>query len=143
MKKILMVTRLTLFAFLLLSTPVYPGEMVTGNSFSKSLLITKAYDPSGTWNIEVETPAGTEEGIIVISKNDKGEFVVEMKDTSENESLELSKVSFDEEEMTLTGEADTDGLTLEMELAFDGDTMEGKISAGGAELTITGERETD
>lgn len=143
MKKILLVTRLALFAFLLLSTPVYSGETINGNSFNKQLLKTKAYDPSGTWNIEIETPGGTEEGIIVISKNDKGEFEVTLEDRSQNDQVELEEVSFDEEDMKLTGEADVDGMTLELELEFDDNSMEGKASAQGMEMKLTGERETD
>lgn len=138
-----MVTRLALFAFLLLATPVYSVEAVEENSTGKYLLKTQVYDPSGTWNIEIETPGGTEEGVIVISKNDKGEFEVTLEDNSQNEAVELEEVSFDEEDMTLTGELNVEGMTLELELEFDDDSMEGKASAQGIEMKLTGERETD
>lgn len=104
---------------------------------------TPAYDPTGTWNIEIDLPDRTAEGIIVISKNDKGEYEVSMEDPSEGETVELEEVSFDEEEMILTGEADADGITLEIKLEFEGDTIEGKVSAEGMEMKLSGERETE
>lgn len=143
MKNIFMVIRLTLFAFLLLSTPVYSGETANGDSFSKHLLILKAYDPSGVWNAEVEVPGQTVELIITISKDDEGDFEVSMEDTTDNETVELEEISFDEEEMIMTGEVNVDGITMDVVMEFDGDSVEGKVSAEGMEMKLTGERETD
>lgn len=137
------VTRLIFFALLLLATPVYSVKAVEENSVGKSLLTIQAYDPSGTWNIEIDVPGRTGEGIIVISKNDKGEYEVSMEDTSEDETVELEEVSFDEEEMIMTAKANVDGSTFDIELEFDGDTIEGKVSVEGMEMKLTGERETD
>jgi len=143
MKKILIATRLTLLAFLVLSTPTYASGTTSKTALNQSLSMTKFYDPSGTWNVEIDLPDRTAEGVIVISKNEKGEFEVSMEDTTENDTVELEEVSFDEEEMTLTGEVDVDGLLLKIVFEFDGDDIEGKISAEGVEMTLSGERETD
>ncbi len=128
MKKVFMTVRLTLLAFILMSTPVYSGGI-------------NAYDPSGTWDVEIEVPGQTVDGVITIAKNDKGEFEVSIEDTTENETKELEEVSYDEESQVMTGEISVEGQTLEIELEFDGDSLEGTISVEGMEISITGERE--
>lgn len=137
MKKIFITIRLTFFALLLLSTPVYSGGMIDKSE------ITNAYDPSGTWNAEIEVPGRTVDLIITISKNDEGEFEVSIEDTDEGETKELEDVSFDEEDKVMTGEVDADGTTIDIELKFDGDSLEGTVSAEGMEMELSGERETN
>ena len=66
---------------------------------------------------------------------------VVLVDTARDDSLELEKVSFDEEKKKLTAEGNDDGITFEVVLEFDGNSLKGKMSAMGAEMTLTGERE--
>ena len=130
MKKLL--TAFTLICTLLLvSNAIYSSEK---NS-------TYAYDPTGVWEIEVEAPNGTQEGTITISKDKDGDFEVVLEGAG-SETAELEDISFDEEEKVMTGEVETDGLTIEIELTFDGDSMEGTVSAEGFEVELTGERES-
>lgn len=139
----MIITRLAFFALLLLMTPIVSFGIVEVNSIEKHLLTLKAYDPSGTWNLEIELPDETTEMIMVISKNDKGELEISMEDTGEDVTVELEEISFDEEEMTLTGEVQVDGATVEVALEFDDDSVEGLVYADGMEFKLTGERETD
>ena len=143
MKKIMIITRLAFLAILLLMTPIVSFGTVEENSIEKQLLTIKAYDPSGTWNVEIELPDETTKMIMIISKDDEGEFEISMEDTAEDETVELDEISFDEEDMTLTAEVEVDGSTVEIALEFDGDSVEGMVYADGMEFELTGERETD
>ncbi|MFY0594485.1 hypothetical protein [Roseivirga sp.] len=143
MKKILTITRLTLLAALLMTAPLYSGiaNQIDKHNSSKVNII--AYDPSGTWNAEVEVPGQTVELIITITKDEDGDFEVSMEDTTDNETVEMDDISFDEEGMTMTGEVDADGTIIDVEFEFDGDSIEGKLTAEGMEMKLTGERETE
>lgn len=96
-----------------------------------------AYDPTGTWNYEIETPDGAISGDMTITKTD-GEFEVKVE-TDDFGTLELEDVEVKEKEMTAS--VDVQGVTAEFEVEFDGDEMSGIILYGGEELPIVAERE--
>ncbi|GAB5525051.1 MAG: hypothetical protein Roseis2KO_29230 [Roseivirga sp.] len=96
-----------------------------------------AYDPTGTWNYEIETPDGAISGDMTIAKAD-GEFEVTVE-TDDFGTLELEDVEVKENEMTAS--VDVQGVTAEFEVEFDGDEMSGVILYGGEELPIVAERE--
>lgn len=96
-----------------------------------------AYDPTGTWNYEIETPEGAISGDMTITKTD-GEFEVKVE-TDDFGTLELEDVEVKEKEMTAS--VDVQGVTAEFEVEFDGDEMSGIILYGGEELPIVAERE--
>ncbi|OEK04423.1 hypothetical protein [Roseivirga misakiensis] len=141
MKKLLIACRVALFAALILSVPAYSNGANEAKEIKKENSKVIAYDPSGTWVAEVEVPGQTVELIITISKDDDGDFEVSMEDTTDNETVEMEDISFDEEEMTMTGEVDADGTTIEVELEFDEDEISGTLKAEGLEMKLTGERE--
>ncbi len=96
-----------------------------------------AYDPSGTWNYEIETPDGAISGDMTIAKTD-GEYEISVE-TDDFGTLELEDVELKDKEMTAS--VDVQGVTAEFEIEFDGDEMSGIILYGGEELPIVAERE--
>lgn len=96
-----------------------------------------AYDPTGTWTYEIETPDGAISGDMTIAKKE-GEFVVSVE-TDDFGTLELEDVEVKDKEMTAS--VDVQGVTAEFEVEFDGDEMSGIILYGGEELPIVAERE--
>ncbi len=96
-----------------------------------------AYDPSGTWNYEIETPDGAISGDMTIAKTD-GEYEIAVE-TDDFGTLELEDVELKDNEMTAS--VDVQGVTAEFEIEFDGDEMSGIVLYGGEELPIVAERE--
>ncbi|MCE7991032.1 MAG: hypothetical protein HEP71_03595 [Roseivirga sp.] len=126
MKKVLNLKNSVAFLMLL-------GAMVTFMAMDKA----PAYDPTGTWNYEIETPDGAISGDMSIAKTD-GEFEVSVE-TDDFGTLELEDVEVKDNEMTAS--VDVQGVTAEFEVEFDGDEMSGIILYGGEELPIVAERE--
>ena len=106
-------------------------------AFTTKTMDTTAYDPSGVWDYEVETPEGTQTGEMTIEKN-KGDYEVTIE-SSVYGTLELSKVKLDKQNMV--GELDLQGNSLDFDMDFDGDSMEGIIYMGETELEISAERQ--
>ncbi|GAB5525052.1 MAG: hypothetical protein Roseis2KO_29240 [Roseivirga sp.] len=98
---------------------------------------TPAYDPTGTWNYEIETPDGAISGDMTIAKTD-GEYEISVE-TDDFGTLELEDVEIKDKEMTAN--VDVQGVTAEFEIEFDGDEMSGIVLYGGEELPIVAERE--
>lgn len=141
MKKLLVVKTLAFFAITLLITPLHSFEMKGEKLHTNEASGILAYDPTGDWDVEIEMQGQKMEGEIVISKNEKGEFKVVLVDTARDDSLELEKISFDEKKKKLTAEGNDSGITFEVVIEFDGNSLKGKMSAMGAEMTLTGERD--
>lgn len=99
--------------------------------------VQKAYDPSGNWSYEIETPDGTDSGKLVIAKED-GEYDATIESMGYG-TLELTDVTF--EKMVMEGTVEVAGGVADFELEFDGDSMEGVIYFGEDELPITAERD--
>lgn len=97
----------------------------------------QAYDPTGSWVYEIETPDGAISGDMAIAK-DGDAYTVEVE-TDDFGTLELEDVELKGNEMTAS--VDVQGVTAEFEIEFDGDSMDGVILYGGEELPITAERE--
>ena len=98
-----------------------------------------AYDPSGLWDYEVETPDGKQTGEMTIEKND-GNYEVTIESTVYG-TLELSKVKLDKNNMV--GELELDGNSLDFDMDFEGDSMEGTIYMGESELSLSAERKKE
>lgn len=126
MKKVLNLKNSVAFLMLL-------GVMFAFTSMDK----VPAYDPTGTWVYEIETPDGAISGDMTIAKTD-GEFEVKVE-TDDFGTLELEDVEVKDKEMTAS--VDVQGVTAEFEVEFDGDEMSGVILYGGEELPIVAERE--
>lgn len=95
------------------------------------------YDPSGTWDYEVETPDGNMTGEMIV-KLVEGEYEVLIKSDVYG-NLTVSDISF--EKMVMEGEIAVDGESMIIEFEFDGDEMEGAVFTGDGELSITAERQ--
>lgn len=96
------------------------------------------YDPSGTWNYEMEIPEQRMQiGVITIEK-ENGQYQVTWE-TDDYGTLELEDVEFDG--MDLTASVEVSGGVAEFEVEFDGDSMQGTIYFGEDELPISAERE--
>lgn len=97
-----------------------------------------AYDPSGTWAYEIETPDGAISGDMEVAKEaDTYKVTISTDDFGD---LELEDVEFNDKN-EMTGSVDVQGVTAEFEVEFEGDSMEGIILYGGEELPIVAERE--
>ena len=97
-----------------------------------------AYDPTGTWNYEIETPDGAISGEMEIEKEGEGYKVV--IGTDDFGDLELEDVEFNDKN-EMTGSVDVQGVTAEFEVEFEDDSMSGVIFYGGEELPIEAERD--
>lgn len=97
------------------------------------------YDPSGTWNYEVETPDGNVTGEMTVELVE-GEYEVLIKSDVYG-NLTVSDITF--EKMVMEGEIAVEGQSMSIEFEFDGDDMEGAVYTGEEELAITAERQKD
>lgn len=97
-----------------------------------------AYDPSGTWAYEIETPDGAISGDMEIEKDGDSYSVTMM--TDDFGDLELEDVEFNDKN-EMTGSVEVQGVTAEFEVEFEDDSMSGVILYGGEELPIEAERE--
>ena len=105
-------------------------------AFTVKTVETIAYDPSGVWDYEVETPDGTQTGEMTIEKSDEiYEVTIESKVYG---TLELSKVKLNKNNMV--GEMELEGNSLDFDMDFDGDSMKGTIYMGEAELSLSAKR---
>ena len=110
--------------------------MVSFTAMDKGL----AYDPSGTWTYDIETPDGAISGEMEVAKEDKSYKVI--VGTDDFGDLELEDVEFEatKEGGSMTASVDVQGVTAEFEVDFEGDAMSGVIIYGGEELPIEAER---
>ncbi|OEK01081.1 hypothetical protein BFP97_05975 [Roseivirga sp. 4D4] len=95
------------------------------------------YDPTGTWDYEVETPDGNVTGEMIVAMED-GEYSVTIKSDIYGD-MTLEDITF--EKNVMEGTISVEGQSMEMELKFDGDEMEGAVYTGEDELAITAERQ--
>lgn len=94
------------------------------------------YDPSGTWDYEVEMAEGTMSDEITISKDDdKYEVSIE---TTQFGTLELDNIELSGND--LSADIDMQGATIEFKFEFDGDSMKGTVSTPDGELEMTAKR---
>ncbi len=102
---------------------------------------TLAYDPSGTWTYDIETPDGAISGEMEVEKADKSYKVTVV--TDDFGDLELEDVEFEAKKDggSMTASVDVQGVTAEFEVDFEGDAMSGVIIYGGEELPIEAERD--
>jgi hypothetical protein len=91
------------------------------------------YDPSGTWDYEVETPDGYVTGEMTV-KLVEGKYDVLIKS-----DVYVSDITF--EKMVMEGEIAVEGQSMSIEFEFDGDEMEGAVYTGEEALAITAERQ--
>jgi len=97
-----------------------------------------AYDPTGTWTYEIETPDGAISGDMEVAKD--GDTYKVTIGTDDFGDLELEDVEFNDKN-EMTGSVDVQGVTAEFEVEFEEDSMEGIILYGGEELPISAERD--
>ncbi len=95
------------------------------------------YDPSGTWDYEVETPDGSITGEMTV-KIAEGKYDVLIKSDVYG-NLTVSDITF--EKMVMEGEIAVEGQSMSIEFEFDGDEMEGAVYTGEEALEITAERQ--
>lgn len=95
------------------------------------------YSPVGTWDYEAQTPDGNLKDVMTITLNAEGVYEVTIKSQVYG-TLELDDVSF--EKMVMTGTVEIEGTSIDFEMKFEGDSMEGFIYTGEDELNITAER---
>mgnify|MGYP000318154312 CR=1 FL=1 len=95
------------------------------------------YDPSGTWDYEVETPDGNMTGEMTV-KLVEGKYEVLIKSATYG-NLSVSDITF--EKMVMEGEIAVEGQSMSIEFEFDGDEMEGAVYTGEEALAITAERQ--
>ena len=95
------------------------------------------YDPSGTWDYEVETPDGSITGEMTV-KIVEGKYDVLIKSDVYG-NLTVSDITF--EKMVMEGEIAVEGQSMSIEFEFDGDEMEGAVYTGEEALAITAERQ--
>ncbi len=95
------------------------------------------YDPTGTWDYEVETPDGNVTGEMIVAMED-GEYTVTIKSDIYGD-MTLEDITF--EKNVMEGTISVEGQSMEMEMKFDGDEMEGAVYTGEDELAITAERQ--
>ena len=98
-----------------------------------------AYDPTGIWNYEVETPDGNMNDILTISKEEEAYNV--SVSTSQYGTLELGNITL--KENTMTADVDMQGAIIDFEFVFDGDTMEGEVTTPDADLIMTAKRKKE
>ncbi|MFT6828101.1 MAG: hypothetical protein ACI9Z3_000920 [Roseivirga sp.] len=96
------------------------------------------YSPAGTWNYEAQTPDGTLKDVMTITLNAEGVYEVSIKSQIYG-TLVLDDVVF--EKMVMTGNVEIEGETIEFEMKFDGESMEGIVYTGEDELVIKAERQ--
>lgn len=94
------------------------------------------YDPSGTWDYEVETPDGTMSDKLTINKED-GKYEISIE-TTQYGTLELGDIVLSDTE--LSANVDMQGAIIEFEFEFDGDSMDGKITTPDGDLTMSAKR---
>lgn len=99
-----------------------------------------AYDPVGVWDYEVETPDGTVSGEMTIARNDEKKIEVFFESQAYG-TIELSDVKLDD--TSLEGSSELQGQGMEIEMEFDGDSMEGTIYYGEEEMSLTAERKKE
>lgn len=138
MKKITTLKRSAILAMVALLLIAFPVQYGVSASLSQDAEVQKAYDPSGTWNYEVETPEGTLTGEMTIKKaDDQFEVVIE---SDVYGTLELEDITF--EKMVMEASIEIEGDQIEFEWKFDGDSMEGAAYSGEDELAMTAERKS-
>lgn len=98
----------------------------------------RAYDPTGTWTYEIETPDGAISGEMEITKD--GDTYKVVIGTDDFGDLELEDVEFNDKN-EMTGYVDVQGVSAEFDVEFEEDSMEGVINYGGEELPISAERD--
>jgi hypothetical protein len=96
------------------------------------------YNPSGTWDYEAQTPDGTLKDVMTITLNAEGVYEVSIKSQIYG-TLDLDDVVF--EKMVMTGNVEIEGETIEFEMKFDEESMEGLVYTGEDELVIKAERQ--
>lgn len=138
MKNILTIKRSVILLVVVLATIAFSSKEVISKSMLEQPVIQDKYDPSGTWNYEIETPEATLQNTMTISKDDEGELEVSLEVDGFG-TIELEDISF--EKMVMEATAEVDGDSVEFEFNFEDDSMEGTIYVDGEEFTITAERE--
>jgi hypothetical protein len=94
------------------------------------------YDPSGTWDYEVEMAEGTMSDELTISKDgDTYEVSIE---TTQFGTLELTNVKLNGND--LSADVDMQGATIEFKFEFDGDAMKGTVNTPDGEIEMTAKR---
>ncbi len=128
MKNLTTTIKTTICAFLFLAALTLNADEVSQQT---------KYDPSGTWDYEVETPDGNLTGEMTV-KLTEGKYEVVIK-TDVYGNLTLADVAF--EKMLMEGSISVEGQSMSIEFKFDGDDMEGAVYTGEDELAITAKRQ--
>lgn len=102
------------------------GNAVASSKKGRKAKKEEVYNPSGTWEYEVETPDGGGSGVMRIS-GEPGTFEVIL------ETDQFGELRVYDLEMTgdsMSGKIDVAGLTAEVEGDFDGETFSGAVILG-------------
>ena len=105
--------------------------------------ITTAYDPSGTWEYELETPEGMSiTGDMDIEKDGEDySVVIKIENFGDLEIEEIEYEEGEEEDTArLTGIVDVQGETVDFSADFSGDEMEATLSSSQGEISVYAER---
>ena len=105
----------------------------------RSLPLVVCIQGSGSQSIfqKVETPDGAQTGEMTIEKSE-GVYEVTIESKVYG-TLELAKVKLDK--ANIVGELELEGNSLEFDMDYDGDSMEGTIYMGESELSLSAERQ--
>lgn len=136
MKNLTTLKRSAALLLVMLTLAAFPMQQGVSGPVDMDTEIQNAYDPTGTWNYEVETPDGNLTGEMTIKKVD-GEFEVKIESDVYG-TLELEDITF--EKMVMEASIEIEGDQIEFEWEFDGDSMEGTVYSGEDELAMTAER---
>ena len=121
-----------------LSSMSSPAKLSMASLKPSSIQNLSQYSPVGTWNYEAETAEGTLKDVMTIALNAEGVYEVTIKSQVYG-TLELDDVEF--EKMVMTGNVEIEGESIEFEMKFDCESMEGIVYAGEDELVIKAERQ--
>jgi hypothetical protein len=138
MKKRLTLYLALVFAIAFLPSMTSPANLRMDSLAQNSVQNVSQYSPVGTWNYEAQSPDGTLKDVMTITLNAEGIYEVTIKSQVYG-TLELDDVEFDK--MVMTGNVDIEGQSIEFEMKFDGESMEGIVYAGEDELVIKAERQ--
>uniref|UniRef100_UPI0040489F36 hypothetical protein n=1 Tax=Roseivirga sp. TaxID=1964215 RepID=UPI0040489F36 len=138
MKKNLILCFVVVFATSFLSSMASSADLGMSSLAPNSVRFMNQYSPVGTWNYEAQTPDGTLKDVMTIALNAEGIYEVTIKSQVYG-TLELDDVEF--EKMVMTGNVEIEGESIEFEMKFDGESMEGIVYAGEDELVIKAERQ--
>lgn len=101
-----------------------------------SMKSVEVYDPSGTWNYELQANYEVLKGTVTIKKTENS-YKVTIETTTYGK-LELREVKY--KEKVITGNVDVAGVATDFKMKFKHNLMDGTINYGGQEIPFSAKR---